>query len=163
MTLKKVVINFVTKLPYIKRLYKENLQFRSNSYYPAGHFYSPIISVDDIKQREVSIWRNHNADDIIGIDLQTANQLKLITSFEKYYNEMPFGDDKLNGLRYNFNNIYYSYTDAIVLYAMIRHFKPQQIIEIGSGFSSAVMLDTNELFFENSIKLTFIEPHPERL
>ena len=46
---------------------------------------------------------------------------------------------------------------------MIRHFKPKQIIEIGSGFSSMVMLDTNELFFENQIKCTFIEPYPKRL
>jgi predicted O-methyltransferase YrrM len=46
---------------------------------------------------------------------------------------------------------------------MIRHFKPKQIIEIGSGFSSALTLDTNSSFFNNEIKLTFIEPYPERL
>jgi hypothetical protein len=46
---------------------------------------------------------------------------------------------------------------------MIRRFQPKKIIEIGSGFSSAVMLDTNELFFENKIKLTFIEPYASRL
>jgi hypothetical protein len=46
---------------------------------------------------------------------------------------------------------------------MIRFLKPKRIIEIGSGFSSAVMLDTNELFFNNQINLTFIEPYPERL
>ena len=44
---------------------------------------------------------------------------------------------------------------------MIRHFKPKRIIEIGSGFSSANMLDTNELFFGNKIDITFIEPYPE--
>lgn len=47
---------------------------------------------------------------------------------------------------------------------MIRHFKPKRIIEIGSGFSSDNMLDTNELFFDNKIEITFIEPYPkERL
>ena len=46
---------------------------------------------------------------------------------------------------------------------MLCHFKPQRIIEVGSGFSSAVMLDTNDLFFSKQIALTFIEPHPERL
>ena len=46
---------------------------------------------------------------------------------------------------------------------MIRHLKPKRIIEIGSGFSSAVMLDTNELFFDGCIECTFIEPHPDRL
>jgi hypothetical protein len=33
--------------------------------------------------------------------------------------------------------------------------------EIGSGHSSAVMLDTNEFSLNNSIDFTFIEPFPE--
>lgn len=36
-----------------------------------------------------------------------------------------------------------------------------KIIEVGSGFSSCVMLDTNELYFNNSIDCTFIEPFPD--
>ncbi|MGC4002600.1 MAG: class I SAM-dependent methyltransferase [Pirellulales bacterium] len=76
---------------------------------------------------------------------------------------MPFGPEKRAGLRYWLENAFYSYTDGIVLYSMIRHLRPQRIIEIGSGFSSAVTLDTNQRFFDSSIKLHFIEPFPERL
>jgi hypothetical protein len=46
---------------------------------------------------------------------------------------------------------------------MLRYAKPKRIIEIGSGYSSCVILDTNELFFNNSIQCTFIEPVPELL
>jgi hypothetical protein len=46
---------------------------------------------------------------------------------------------------------------------MIRKFNPSKIIEIGSGFSSCVMLDTNNLFFDNNINLTFIDPNTDRL
>jgi predicted O-methyltransferase YrrM len=46
---------------------------------------------------------------------------------------------------------------------MIRHSKPKRIIEVGSGYSSAMTLDTNELHFGNSIRCTFIEPYPELL
>jgi hypothetical protein len=46
---------------------------------------------------------------------------------------------------------------------MIRHLQPRRIIEVGSGFSSCVTLDTNELFFGGSIETTFIEPFPELL
>jgi hypothetical protein len=46
---------------------------------------------------------------------------------------------------------------------MIRHVKPKKIIEVGSGYSSAAALDTDELFFDNAIKCTFIEPYPELL
>jgi hypothetical protein len=45
---------------------------------------------------------------------------------------------------------------------MIKVFRPRRIIEIGSGFSTACMLDTiDEL--ELKPKLVCIEPHPERL
>ena len=32
---------------------------------------------------------------------------------------------------------------------------------MGSGYSSCVILDTNELFFDNAISCTFIEPYPD--
>ncbi len=43
---------------------------------------------------------------------------------------------------------------------MIRWLKPRRIIEVGSGNSSCVTLDTNEHFFNNQIACTFIEPFP---
>lgn len=46
---------------------------------------------------------------------------------------------------------------------MIRHFQPKRIIEIGSGHTSALMLDTNERFMNQQTELTFIEPYPKRL
>lgn len=150
-------------LPYVRVLYKENLILKKNSYYPPGHYYSPIVSIEDIKKRESTIWKGKAVDGIIGIDLNTENQLALVEEYKRYYNDLPFEDHKKEGIRYFYTNPHYSYTDAIFLYATIRHFKPKQIIEVGSGFSSAVMLDTNELFFSNDIKLTFIEPYTKRL
>jgi hypothetical protein len=46
---------------------------------------------------------------------------------------------------------------------ILRHFKPKRIIEVGSGFSSAVIIDTNEIFFDGEIQVRFIEPFPDRL
>ena len=46
---------------------------------------------------------------------------------------------------------------------MLRVFRPKQIIEVGSGWSSALMLDVNQLYSESATKLTFIDPYPERL
>lgn len=46
---------------------------------------------------------------------------------------------------------------------MIRHVKPRRIIEVGSGYSSCLMLDVNELFFDKSIQCTFIDPYPDSL
>jgi len=163
METKKKIIEIIKKLPYVTALYHRILLFMNNSYYPAGHYYSPIISIKDIRNRENKIWRKAEIDSVKGLDLNIEKQKQLIQTLSKYYKELPFKAEKQPNIRYQFENSYYSYTDGIILYSMIRNFNPKNIIEIGSGFSSAVMLDTNNLFFNNRIKLTFIEPYTERL
>jgi hypothetical protein len=37
------------------------------------------------------------------------------------------------------------------------------VIEVGSGFSSAALLDVNDRFLGGRMQLTFVEPYPERL
>jgi predicted O-methyltransferase YrrM len=164
MILKRKATKLINKLPYVRGLYQENLDLKRNSCFLPGHYYSPIISIDNIKEREDNIWNNSKTDDIAGINLNTQKQIDLIKdNLSKFYNEMLFKSNKQKNVRYYFENDFYSYTDGIILHSMIRHFKPQRIIEIGSGFSSAVMLDTNEFYFNNEINLTFIEPYPDRL
>jgi predicted O-methyltransferase YrrM len=159
MKLKKTIQNLINKLPYVRGLYNQS----KNSKYPNGHFYSPVISIQDVKNRENEIWKNVENDGINGIQLRKQEQKKLISLLNKYYKELPFKEEKQKDIRYYFDNNYFCHTDAIILYSIIRHFQPKKIIEIGSGFSSAVMLDTNELFFDNKINLTFIDPYPDRL
>lgn len=126
--------------------------------HPPGHFYSPFPSLDDIRAREATGlgWR----EEMGGIDLNADAQVGLFKSLGAYYPEMPFGEERTGGLRYCFQNAFFGYSDAIFLYSVIRHFRPRRIIEVGSGHSSCVMLDTNELFFGGSIECTFIEPYP---
>lgn len=50
-----------------------------------------------------------------------------------------------------------------MLYAILRHFRPRRVIEAGSGFSSALMLDTDERFLESGTRFLFIEPNAARL
>jgi hypothetical protein len=124
---------------------------------PPGHFYSPLLSLQDRGD-----YRNTNPvpRSYPGIDLNHAGQVALLNQFKGYYQEQPFKPHKQDGLRYYFDNDAYSYADALCLYCMIRHVRPGRIIEIGSGFSSCVTLDTNERFFDQRIACTFIEPNP---
>ena len=161
--MKKTIKKLLNKLPYIKNLYLETENFKKNSCFPTGHFYSTIVNLDEIKEKENEIWKNLLIDGINDIDLNTEEQLSLLKELSIYYEEIPFKEDSPEKVRYEFNNGMYTYTDGIVLYSMIRLLKPKKIIEIGSGHSSALMLDVNNLFFNNSIKLTFIEPFPTRL
>jgi hypothetical protein len=146
----------------IKNLIKNFNSYRSKLYVPLGHYYSPLVSPSEVEKRKDKIWAEFN-NNIPGIDLNEQEQLNLLESFKLYYAQLPFDATQKEGLRYQYENSMYSYSDGIMLYSMMRHFKPKRIIEVGSGFSSALMLDTNNLFFEDKIKCIFIEPYPERL
>jgi predicted O-methyltransferase YrrM len=128
--------------------------------WPPGHYYSPIPSIKDIKQREHEIFASP-LHGIPGIDLNEEMQRDLFVELSRYYNEHPFIEGKMAKLRYSSDNDYYSCSEAIFLYCMMRHVQPARIVEIGSGYSSAAILDTNELFFDNTITCTFVEPYPE--
>jgi hypothetical protein len=129
---------------------------------PPGHFYSPLPSGKEIRAREEVIF-SKNAKDIPAVNLREEEQIRLLQAFAPYLHELPFGPEKKEGLRYYFDNPAYSYSDAIFYYCMIRHLNPRRIVEIGSGYSSCVAADTNELFFDDHISLTFIEPYPQLL
>ena len=130
--------------------------------FPPGHFYSPIPSLEDLRARESSVFGVWPKE-LPGIDLDAPGQLALLDAFQPYYDEIPFTPEKKDGLRYYFENPFYSYSDAIFLYCVLRHFKPRRVIEVGCGYSSAVTLDTNELYFGGSIRCTFIDPNPAPL
>jgi hypothetical protein len=127
-----------------------------------GHFYSPIPDIQFVDRYKVRLFER-DVIDIPGIENNMTEQCDLIDKFSKFYNDLPFKDDKSKGLRYFFQNGYFLYADAITLYSMLRYFHPQRVIEVGSGFSSAVMLDTNDMFLSKTVSLTFIEPYPDRL
>lgn len=130
--------------------------------FPAGHFYSPVPAVEDVMRDRERLYGSM-PESIPGVDLREAEQFELVQQFVPFYEELPFGEEPKAGLRYHFVPAPYSYTDAIFLYGMIRHVKPARLVEIGSGYSSCVCLDTNEHFFDNGIELTFIDPFPRRL
>lgn len=130
--------------------------------HPPGHFYSPIPNLDEVRRRAGRIF-DRDRRELPGIDLNEAGQLALLEDFAGYYAEMPFGRERRPGLRYYFDNTYFAQSDAVFLYCMLRHFRPRQVVEVGSGFSSAVMLDTGERFLDRGVRFTFIEPYPARL
>jgi predicted O-methyltransferase YrrM len=87
------------------------------------------------------------------------------TNLGLLYADVPFTDVPTTpySFYYDHDNVYFRHTDAIVLYSLLRHFKPRRVVEVGSGFSSRAMLDTAQLFLNDTIDFTFIEPYPERL
>lgn len=145
----------------VETLKRENEKFKINQFYEPGHFHSPLPDVEDIRQREEEIFDTIPRS-LPAIDLNEEGQLSLLYRLKNYYSDLPFAAHKQPGLRYYYENDYYSYSDAIFLYSFLRHFRPRRLIEIGSGYSSCVVLDTNEFFLDNTLSCTFIDPNPER-
>lgn len=130
--------------------------------YPPGHYYTPLPSMEEVARVAPRVWKQ-TPQGLPGIDLRVREQQKLFAKLLKYYGQMPFTSSKKEGFRYYFDNVNFCHADAIVLYCMLREFRPRRIIEVGSGFSSCVMLDTNQYYLDSSVQFTFIEPDPVRL
>ncbi len=135
-----------------------------NCGYRPGHFYSPIPDVAAVEKEHRQIF-GHKGFEIPGIDMNHAGQKQLLDKFTAFYSDFPyhFELDMQPGFRYRTGGAQYRHSDVVMLYSMIRHFNPSRIIEVGSGYSSAVMLDTNETFMSANINMTFIDPDDSRL
>ena len=123
-----------------------------------GHFYSPIPSLKEIRKHREVIFEVPR--ELPGIDLREKEQLSLVEVFARdYYRDQPFREERTDELTYFFHNEAFCHCDAIILHCLLRHFRPRRVIEIGSGFSSCVTLDTNRLFLNDSIQCVFIDPY----
>jgi predicted O-methyltransferase YrrM len=129
-------------------------------FFPAGHFYSPLPSRAEIAD---AFHRGGFGPPFPAIDLNEAGQLARLERFFAWYGEQPFPEKAGPGWRFHLDNPSYGHFDAIMLYGMLREARPRRIIEVGSGFSSAAMLDLNERVLGGGVQFTFIDPDMGRL
>src|SRR5688572_6808297 len=147
----------------LKRIQNVGVSVRSPflRMFPAGDFYSPLPDMKQVRRETERLGQSPK--ECAGIDLNAAKQLAVLGELAHYYGEIPFPERPSPPARYYYQNDFFRHADAIVLFAMMRRLQPKRIVEVGSGFSSAAMLDTNEAHFGSQVQFTFIEPFPERL
>jgi len=148
-----------------ERLRRELAELRAGQadwarFFPPGHFYSPLPSREETAE---AFARGGFGPPFPGIELNEAGQLERLERFAGWYAEQPFPESPAPGRRFHLANPSYGHFDAIMLYAMLREARPRRIIEVGSGFSSAAMLDLNERVLGGSVEFTFIDPDMRRL
>jgi len=115
-------------------------------------FYSPIPILSKLSENAFAIRNNCH------INWNEQNQIELLKKLGIYSNEF------LNLIQkgdYILKNGSFGVYDAPIYYAIIRHFKPKNIIEIGAGHST-------KLAYEASIKnsntnITAIDPFVKKL
>jgi hypothetical protein len=111
------------------------------------HYYEPIPDFRSITSEQITRRREFPA-----IDFRWDEQLTLLNELIAYH-------DELSTLKFDFDNGFFGGFDAAVYYSMIRHLKPQRVIEIGGGYSTQLAASA----LRGDGKLICIEPYPERL
>ena len=134
---------------------------RGAGVFPPGHFYSPLIDIEaqapnahGVEFDGPELWEN--------IDLRPEGLRQYYSDLVANYSTIQFPRQKEAGFRYFSENEAFTFGDAFTLSAILLKEKPRRVIEVGSGFSSAVMLDTAARI-PNRPSFTFIEPCAKRL
>ncbi|MCW5713958.1 MAG: class I SAM-dependent methyltransferase [Bauldia sp.] len=129
--------------------------------HPAGHYYSPVVDPREL----VGARAPHRAiepKDIPGIDLNIEEMRRWWHEVAVLVAATPFPPKEHPNWRYYPGNGSYPIGDAVTLRAMMAQYRPKRIVEVGSGYSSAAMLDTIDEF-GLSTAITCIEPYADRL
>lgn len=128
--------------------------------HPLGHFYSPIGDIAALAAERERLWPNETI--CPGIDFAPAAQAQLLRDvFPALLADFDYpahaGDcDRI----YFLQNSQFSEVDARALFALLRHWRPQRLVEIGSGYSTLLASDVNRRFVNGAIHITAIEPSP---
>ncbi len=124
-----------------------------------ANFYSDVPLIDDIN---TSFEYREDDAEIYNSGIFNKESIEgFITKLCEYSDEFtpPVEGNRENPDRFFWENPAFSYSDAMSYYCIIRCFKPDHILEIGSGFSTLV---ANEALLKNGKgKLTLIEPYPK--
>ncbi|OPL16964.1 MAG: hypothetical protein AVO38_06605 [delta proteobacterium ML8_D] len=161
--------SYLEEISQIREHYSQLLQkvemLQRNSIYlefaPPGHYYSPLPNLDDLRENQDRIFSQAYRD-LPGVDLDPESMVKLLEQFKVIYPEYVFWK-RDSVFRFDPYSGTFSLGDAIVFFCMILHKKPKRIVEVGAGMSTCLMLDINRYFFNDAMRITSIEPYPDRL
>ena len=128
---------------------------------PPGHFYSPVPNLRDIDERAGRIFGP--ADRLDGLDLNAEAQLELFKVLAPLANDVAFNVQAAPDQRYYLDNPSYGIGDASIAQAFLRHLNPAHYLEVGSGWTTALALDTNDRWLQGRMRITCVEPYPHDL
>ena len=128
---------------------------------PPGHYYSPLPDYVQV-QAHYQQFVAAPAGGLPGIDLNEMGQRALLEELPPLAADLPFSDHPGGATRYYYENAFFPRGDGIITTCLLRRSQARRVIEIGSGFSSALMLDVKDRFLPE-LDLTCVEPDATRL
>jgi hypothetical protein len=130
--------------------------------FPLGHYYSPVYDPRELAEepRRSQIWPRKPRE-TWGIDWREHDQVALCKGPFSEQERLRFAHAKgVDETEYFTANDQYPALDAWALEAMIRHHRPNRLVEVGSGFSSLVTARVNREHFAGAIDFVCVEPYP---
>src|SRR5581483_6898051 len=101
-----------------------------------NHYSQPIPDTRALGERP---WARPS--ELVGIAMNEPAQLALLASFaarfRDEYTRFPLHGSGRPGEYFLLNSMFIG-VDGAVLHCMVRHFRPRRVVEVGSGFSTAV-------------------------
>lgn len=129
--------------------------------WPLDHYYSPVPNNRTLTREPARsrVWPEQPRPSV-GIDWREQEQVSLVRGFARFGDfelpERPTGDPR----DFHLGNDMFSRLDAWVLQAMLRHLRPERMIEVGCGWSSLLSARVNREHLGGSMQFTCIEPYP---
>ena len=97
------------------------------------HYYEPLFRTDRLRKTP------GEDRDLPGIDLNAAEQLRLLDRFDFAEELSAFPTEGTSKLEFHYHNNAFESGDAEYLYSIIRLFKPKRIVEVGAGASTLMV------------------------
>jgi hypothetical protein len=130
--------------------------------WPPGFYHSPVVDPATVRAYVADRTETDPADLAeIAIDVDAIWRFWDVNI--ETLRLQPFPSEPRPDRRFYLNGSHFPDGDAISFLAMLGHFRPRRIIEIGSGFSTACMLDCADLYRRHDLEITCIDPDPGRL
>lgn len=130
---------------------------------PPGHYYSPLPAESAYLAATGSTPTPAPQEGLPGIDLRLADQLTLFRQLAPQLAKFSPSAAPVPDRRYYYGNDFFGRGEAGIAAALLQEDRPRRVIEVGSGFSSALLLDTAGAGSGEAVEFTFLDPDPVRL
>ena len=87
--MKKTIKALAQRVPFIKKMRE---QLGTQGVYPAGHYYSPIPTREDVLSYVQS--RTPATSELLGINLNKKSQRDTLEEYISFYQDLPFPEKK---------------------------------------------------------------------
>ena len=125
------------------------------------------MDVDDIHAIR-AVRERLSAGPPAGVAFDPDAMKAMMNRLAAHHGLFPFHKDHDGVNRFYYDNPFFGCHDASVYFSMLLEFRPKRVVEIGSGFSSRLLLDSSEQYLGSEYlgsetEITLIDPSPGTL